>query len=79
MDVVNYRGFELHATPYRLAKTGHWRINIQIVRHTSDQVKSREFGASNSYPTREEAVAHCFQFGRQIIDGQAPDCSVSDL
>ena len=79
MDTVNYKGFEIQATPYHLTETGHWRINIHIVRHTGDQVRSREFGANNSYPTREEAVQHCFQFGRQIVDGQATNCSVADL
>ena len=79
MDVANYRGFEIQAIPYRLAETGQWRIKVHIVRHTADQIRSREFGASDSYPTREEAVQHCFEFGRRIIDGQAIGCSVTDL
>lgn len=79
MDIVNYTGFEIHASPYQLAETGYWKITTHIVRHTADQIRSREFGASHSYPTREEAVGHCIQFGKHIIDGEVADCSVADL
>ena len=41
--------------------------------------RSRNFSASNSYKTREEAIAHCFQFGKQIIDVQAGSYTVADL
>lgn len=79
MDVLNYKGFEIHAAPYRLAETGQWKINIDIARHTGDEGRFRNFVHSDSYPTREDAVEHCFQFGRQIIDGQVSNCSVTDL
>lgn len=79
MDVANYREFEIQAAPYQLAETRQWRVRVHIVRHTADQIRSREFGASNAYPTREETVQHCFEFGRRIIDGQATGCSVADL
>lgn len=78
-EVVNYKGFEIHAVPYELAETGHWDINLLIVRHTGNQVRMRNFFAVNTYPAREEAVRHCFRFGRQIIDGQVQNCSIADL
>lgn len=79
MDVAPYKGFEIQAVPLESPDSGKWQINIQIVRHRADGVRSRNFSAGNSYSTREEAVKHCFQFGKQIIDGQSPNCSVSDL
>ncbi|MBI3603024.1 MAG: hypothetical protein HY205_01050 [Nitrospirae bacterium] len=79
MDVLSYKGFEIQAVPLQSPDSGKWRINIQIVRHNADGVKSGNFSAGDSYLTREEAVKHCFQFGKQIIDGQSPTCSVADL
>jgi hypothetical protein len=79
MDIQNYKDFEIRAIPNQLADSGQWEVNIQIVRHHGEETGSRNFSAGNSYPTRREAVQHCFQFGKQIIDGQSPTCSVADL
>ena len=79
MDAVTYKGFEIHAAPYRLAETGQWRIKIHIARDRGNQREEKGFSGCNSYPTREEAVEHCFQLGRQIIDGQVANCSVAYL
>ncbi len=79
MDVIQYEGFEIHAAPYHLADSEEWQINLHIFRHRESESKSRNFSAANSYKTREKAVKHCFQFGKQIIDGQSANCSVADL
>lgn len=79
MDVIQYKDFEVHAAPYQLADTKEWKINISIVKYHASHSNLRNFSAADSYETRTEAVKHCFQFGRQIINGQSPDCSVSDL
>lgn len=79
MDVVQYKGFEIQASPYQLADSGEWKVNLRIFRHRESESRSRNFSAGNSYKTREEAIAHCFQYGKQIIDGQSANCSVADL
>lgn len=79
MDIANYKGYQIHATPYQLADTGEWKINLHIVVQRNDEIKSREFGAGNRYKTREEAVRYCFNFGKQIIDSQVAKCPVADL
>jgi hypothetical protein len=80
MDTVHYKDFEIHAAPYRLADSGQWQVNLHIVRYREGERKSRNFSSANSYKTREEAVQHCFQLGRQIIDGQSSGSqSVADL
>lgn len=79
MDVIQYKGLEIHAAPYQLADSGEWKMNIHIFLRRGSESKSRNFSAANGYKTREEAVKNCFQFGKQIIDGQSADCSVADL
>ena len=79
MDIIQYKGYEIHAVPNRLADTGLWQIAIQILKHRAQDTKVRPFSAADSYKTRGEAVKNCFQFGRQIVDGKSANCSVTDL
>ena len=79
MDDITYNGYEIRAMPYQLADTKEWTVNISILKHRSDQVASRQFSASNTFKSRDEAVKHCFSFGRQIIDGKSENCTVADL
>lgn len=79
MDIIQYKGYDIQAAPLQLADNRQWQINIQILRHSERETVSRNFSAGDSYATRDDAVKNCFQFGRQIIDGQSPNCSVTDL
>lgn len=79
MDIIQYKGYAIQAAPLQLADNGQWQINIQILRHSERETVSRNFSAGDSYARRDDAVKNCFQFGRQIIDGQSPNCSVTDL
>ncbi|MGH8628480.1 MAG: CV_2116 domain-containing protein [Gammaproteobacteria bacterium] len=65
--------------PYQLADTGEWTMNIHIFHHRGDETSSRQFSANNCFNTREEAVAHCFNFGKQIVDGKSENCTVDGL
>lgn len=79
MDKMSYNGYEIMAVPYQLAESKEWTVEIRILKHRSDQVASRQFSASNTFTSRDEAMAHCFSFGRQIIDGKSENCTVVDL
>ena len=79
MDGVTYKGYEIRAVPHQLADSGEWTVNIVILKHRSDQVASRQFSASNTFKSRDEAVKHCLVFGRQIVEGKAGNCTVTDL
>jgi hypothetical protein len=46
-----------------------------ISRHS----RLRAFSAPATYPTHEEAVAACSEYGRGIIDGRVKNCSVKDF
>lgn len=78
-DEMQYKGFRILAVPIQLAESKKWPISINIERHTGDKVNCRNFSAGDTYKTREEAVQHCFNFGKQIIDGKVEGCTVQDL
>jgi hypothetical protein len=79
MDIVQYQGYDIQAVPRKLANGGKWELNIKILRHSESATKVRNFFAADTYDTREEAVQNCFRFGKQIIDGQLPGCTVADI
>jgi hypothetical protein len=79
MTSIEYKGFEIRAVPYQLVDSGGWTLDILIVRDTGTKIKHRKFGGSNTYKTKDEAVQHCFNLGKQIIDGKVEDCTVADL
>lgn len=71
---IPYTGFEIEAHPTQL-KTGEWTVEARIWR--ANVVKP--FYASNTFKSREEAIAGCVEFGRRIIDGEIPGFSGTDL
>lgn len=75
---AEYKGFTIEASPFRL-KNGQWSLNIYIILYKPESVTARNFSALNTFPTEEEAVAYCFQFGQDIIDGNVGGCSVEGL
>jgi hypothetical protein len=79
MNEMNYKGYVIEAIPEQLVVTGRWRVKFCIWRRRGHASTQRQFGAGNTYPTEREAVAHCFNFGKQIIDGQMEGYSAADL
>lgn len=74
MERVEYKGYVIEANPHELADDGRWTTNIAIERHDDEGVMAHQFSAANTFASKEEATAHCINFGRQIIDGQVPGC-----
>ena len=79
IDSVIYKGYRIQAVPYKLADSGEFTVNINISNDTGSAVNIRNFSAANTFKTKEEAIQHCINFGRQIIDGKFEDCTVADL
>ena len=79
MKKLEYKGYIINATSHQLAKDKHWSVHLQIERHIGSCVNVGNYRAANTFPTEEEAIQHCFNFGKQIIDGKAEGCSVGDL
>lgn len=79
MDSLFYKGYRIQAAPYQLADSGEFTVNISIWHNTGRAVNIRNFSAANTFKTKEEAIQHCINFGRQIIDGKFENCTVTDL
>lgn len=79
MDSVPYKGYLIQAAPYQLADSSEWTINISIWHDTGTAINIHNFSAANTFKTKEEAIQHCINFGRQIIDGKFENCTVTDL
>ena len=78
MTETSYNGFGIRPAPYKLADGGY-SMNLYIVRDDGAERRERKFFAEGRFSTEEEAIAHCINFGKQIIDGKIDDCSVVDL
>ena len=79
MNAINYKGFEIKATPNQLTESGDWTLNVYITLYKGSESLERNFCTADHFKTREDAVAHCHNFGRLIIDGKVQNCSVADL
>ena len=74
-----YRGFQIEEHTYQLAESREWAGKIQIWRANSLNIVGKPFIIGNTFASKNEAVLHAFNFGKQVIDGQVDGCSVEDL
>ncbi len=78
-DVSWYKGYLIRPMPNQRRDTGEWTRSIQIWRDRGSELNALPFIAGGTFKTSHEAVADCVQFGRAIIDGDVPGCSVAEL
>jgi hypothetical protein len=78
MNRISYKGYVIRPTPLLLAD-GRWNHEVYVMLDRGNQVVQRKFFSASLFATQEEAIAHCINFARQIIDGTVPNCSVADL
>lgn len=69
MSEIQYKGYTINANPEQLTETNRWTVNISIEKHHGGRVTDKPFSASNTFTSKEEAIEHCLNFGKQIIDG----------
>jgi hypothetical protein len=60
---------------FQIRGSGRWTLDLVISRRRC----ARTFSGGATYPTEAAAVAGCREYGRRIIDGEVPDCTVTDL
>ena len=66
-----------HPFRFQLGYLERWGFKVEIFRLEGKVSKS--FLASLKFGTKQEAIENCLEYGKQIIDGQVPGCSVGDL
>jgi len=75
MERVQYEGYEIEVRTGQLQDDGRWTLDINIWRDSGSETVVTPFSSSTTFATRDEAVQHCINFGRQIIDGKIPGCT----
>ena len=79
MNEFPYKEYVIEALPEQLLDDDKWTINISIWKHRGGSSTNKPFSASNTFANQDEAIKQCFNFGKQIIDGQIENCTVVDL
>jgi hypothetical protein len=74
-----YEGFEILASPVQLLDNSKWNSDVYIARELGPERVERKFSTKDQHDSLKEAVGFCFQFARNIIDGNVEGCSVEDL
>ena len=77
-EITRYKDFTVEANPPQIDKKT-WGTFLVINRERPDGVKRRSFDDDETFATRLDAVHHCFDLGRKIIDGEVEGRSVDDL
>jgi len=77
MDGIVYKDFIIETAPE--LHDGKWSTNVWIRIHRDKGPSGRGFKTRDTFPTREDAVTHCFLFGMDIIDGKVEGLTVEGL
>lgn len=79
MNGIPYKGYLIRPSPLQLADSNEWSLELYIGKDKDGNAAWRKFSAANTFKTKEEAVKHCINFGKLVIDGKAENCTVGDL
>jgi len=69
---VRHGGHTIEPAPYQLADNLRWAVSAYILVDIDNRTTSTQFTASLQCHTREEAMRHSIEYGRQLIDGKVP-------
>jgi hypothetical protein len=75
LNSISYRGWTITPRTFEVRGSWQWTLDLVIAYRT----KQRAFSGPNAFRTEQEAIRGCHAFGRRIIDGLVPYCSVEDL
>lgn len=70
MNRIMYKGCEIHAVPFRSSVSNRWNAHVYISVNHGKTVDTLQFTDGCGVEREDRAVQHCFDFGRQIIDGK---------
>lgn len=67
---VIYNGVRIEAVPNQLADGSAWTTEVNISVDTGGSTTVMRYSAGNQWPSKEEAISHCIEFGKRIVDGE---------
>ena len=75
LNSVSYRGWTITPRTFEIRGSRQWTLDLVIAYRT----KRRAFSGPKTFATEQAAIHGCHAFGRRIIDGLEPFCSLEDL
>ena len=75
MSAVTYRGWTITPRTFQIRGSCQWTLDVVIAYRS----KRRAFSGSKTFRTEQAAIRGCHAFGRRIIDGRVPHCSLEGL
>ena len=72
---LKHKGYIIKANT-SLLKTGEWNTEIEILKDKGNEIIGKPFVSKNTYKTKDSAIIANLIFGKKIIDGDIPGCSV---
>jgi len=68
-NAIEYNGHMIEPTTRAKGDPSEWTLEVRIT-PAGREDEARRCRAPNMYPSKDEALANCIEFGRQIIDGK---------
>jgi len=75
VNSLSYRGWIIMPRTFQIHGSGLWTLDLLIAYRT----KQRTFSGPRTFRTEQAAIRGCHAFGRRIIDGLVPFCTLEDL
>lgn len=63
-----YGGYLISAESREVPESATWAIIMTISRGTGADMESWLFSAGDQFPSKEEGLRYCFEFGKEVID-----------
>ena len=79
MTNIAYKGYSIRLAPLQLTESGEWSMELYIAKNKGYELAIRKFSAAETFVKKEDVILNCINFGKQIIDGEVENCTVSDL
>lgn len=66
---IEYNGYVIEPTTRPKGRPTAWTLEVRIA-PAGRRTGARRCRAPNTYDNEDLAIKHCFEFGRQIVDGK---------
>ena len=72
---MTYGGYRISAESREVPASATWAVVMTISRGTGADTESWLFSAGDQFPSREEGLKYCFEFGKEVIDREMSEAS----
>ena len=69
MEQITYKSYKIQAAPYK-SEEGDWLVSFYLHVETDEGLESTTYEVEDRFETRDAAVEHCFDYGKELIDAE---------